>query len=761
MLIETRTQPLKKIYSFPIFISALALSFCADAVNESDTVAADEVLNTAESNLEVITISSTGSMRTINEVAANVTAISSKQIDQLAATNIRDMLRYEPGISVEGSGRFGLAGFNIRGINGDRILMLLDGVPIADEFSFGPNLSSRRDFIDIDLLKSVEIIRGPASTLYGSDAIGGVVSFISKDPIDILLEEQSLGGRVKLGYASQAEETNLSAQLAAKSGNWQMLVAGGLRDASETGTFYDDDAIGAERKSADPQANDAKNALIKLIYSPNEHHRVSISGDYFDQSSDTDLLSAVGVAVRGSLTLSDKGIDTRSRERLSVNYSYTPTQNNALNLYRLNLNTFIQQSETKQESLTQRQSLNPMAPIVTDRERMSFFFQDIWGVRLQADHTFGDSIKHYLIYGVESTVTDSESLRTSINTDIATGEIQPEFSIFPARDFPISELKEHAFFIQNEIELMDGALRLSPGFRYDTFKLSPSSDPIFANANPGVDIVEFDDSELSAKLGAVYQVSSDVNVWAQYSEGFRIPPMDDVNIGFTNFAGGYTSLANPDLKPESAKSYELGARGSFDALDWSVSAYYNDYTNFIESLSMVGFNPMTRLIEFQAINIEDVEIQGVDLSATWYMGETIYALDGFTLHFASSTQQSEDKATGQELESILPTQTVVGLQYGSFDDKWQAELITTFTGQANSTLNDEGVEFFRADSYQLFDFIMHYQFNDAVRVNAGIFNITDEKYFQASEVRGQPKDADLSRLSATGRNFSANLVVNF
>ena len=97
-------------------------------------LASGAVANNAADNrddLEVITVSATKTSRNINEIAANVTRITAQDIDAIGATTIRDILRYEPGVSVEGGGRFGLSDFNIRGINGDRVLILLDGIPVA------------------------------------------------------------------------------------------------------------------------------------------------------------------------------------------------------------------------------------------------------------------------------------------------------------------------------------------------------------------------------------------------------------------------------------------------------------------------------------------------------------------------------------------------------------------------------------------------------------------------------------------------------
>lgn len=718
-----------------------------------------------ESYIESISVSGTRTAREINEIASSVTRITSEDITAISATNVRDMLRYEPGVSVEGNGRYGLSSFNIRGINGDRVLITLDGVPVADEFSFGPNLSSRRDFIDIDLIESLEIVRGPASTLYGSDAIGGVVAFTSKDPIDLLEDGQDLAVRFKSGYASQSNEWANSIMLAGGSTQWQWLLNASIRKGSETDSFYSSGTeFGAQRQQADPQDNETMSVLAKLIYQPNESHRVELSIDGLDQQSQTQLFSEQDVVSRGVLTSKSDGDDERERERISIDYVYQPQSADSSDHFkRFSLLGFYQQSQSTQITDTTRQSLTTFAQ--SARNRSSEFEQEVSGLNVQLDHEFSfgsndESNSHYLIYGASIEKTDSIALREGTTVDIETGENIPEFSVFPARDFPPSTLTEYALYIQDEITLLQGALTLSPGIRYDKFKLDAQADTLFSNANPGVEVENFSDSEISAKLGAVYRFSDEVSVWYQYAEGFRIPPMDDINVGFTNFAGGYTSLPNPDLVPESVASNEIGLRIFTDAVEFSTSVYNNQYDNFIESLALKGFNPVTNLLEFQAINIDEVEITGVDIQAAWHLGKQFEQLQNWTFRASYSRQNSEDKSTGEELESILPSQTVVGLSYGDFDANWRAEMSVTHTAAANQA-NTEEITYFRADSHTLVDLTGHYQVTDNVRLSGGIFNVFDKEYYQASEVRGRTIDEDLSRYSSPGRNVSVNVVVNF
>ncbi|MFC3096123.1 TonB-dependent hemoglobin/transferrin/lactoferrin family receptor [Alteromonas sediminis] len=733
------------------------------ALTSPQSAQSAENLDNDESTFETITVHATRSSRQINEIAATVSTYNEKQIDQLAARNIRDLVRYEPGVSVEGNGRYGLAGFNIRGINGDRVLILLDGVPMADEFSFGPFLSARRDFIDIDTIKQVEIIRGPASTLYGSDAIGGVVAFTSKDPSDYLQDGKTVAAKLKLGYDSAANEKLLNGQFAGVAGDWQWVIGATQRNSQETHSYFtSDNSTGTNRQSSDPQDNDSRALQAKLIYQPSDHHRLTIQADSLKGNSETQVLSSVDTRVRGVLIKESEGDDERERQRLQLSYQYIGEH---VLLDKASLRMFVQATDNTQITkevrfgLATRQSDSPEDLY---RQRSSEFSQDNKGLIMQADKQFSGWGQHYLIYGMEWQQTDSEAVRNG-STKTREGALLPEFSVFPARDFPVSEVVEKSLFIQDEIRFMEGKLSVSPGVRYDTFSVTPFSDPLFENANPGVDIAQYDDSKLSAKLGTVYKLVNNVSVWLQFAQGFRIPPFDDVNIGFTNFAGGYTSLPNPNLEPESVDSWEVGIRANTDSTDWSVSAYLNDYDNFIESRTMVGFDPATQLIQFQATNRENVEIRGIDGQISYYPGAHFDALDGWRVQASASWLDSEDKQTGQQIESILPAQLVFGIGYGSEEEPWSVEVVATAVERDDSQFNSDPAspELFETPGYMTLDMLARIDLTKHAVLNLGLFNITDRQYWQASEVRGRTVEENLARFSSPGRSVSANIVYHF
>lgn len=714
---------------------------------------------------ETITVTATRTERPVSDVSNTVSVIDAAQIQREIANGIDDLIRYEPGVSVSGGGRFGLNSFSIRGIGGDRVLTLVDNTPTADEFSFGPFLSSRRDFVDLDALKSVEIVRGPGSSVYGSNAIGGVVNFITKSPVDYLNGE-NFTASAKIGLSSVDSSTNTTLLTAFGNQRWSAMVIGTLRDSSESETFFNDTSSGAGRQSENPQENENRNLYAKLVYAPSDSHSLSLVAEVFEADSDTNVLTSAGEFSRGVLSNSQTGIDERQRERLSLNYEVLIDSALA---DQINLLAYSQSSDAMQNTLSERLARGA----IQDRIRTSLYAQENLGLRAQFNKTFKTGVlKHNIIYGLDYDQSESVTLRSGQTVNRADGSLAREFSNFPTRDFPNSEYTSLGIFLQNEIELLDGRLRLIPALRYDNFELSPSVDDVYLSGNTGSPIPEgYDESEVSTKFGVVYDLSEKWSIFSQYAEGFRAPPLDAVNTGFTNFAGGYTTLPNPNLRPERGETIELGLRRISDYGSIEFAAYKNSYEDFIEGLAVRGFNPRTRLLEFQARNLEEAEIKGFEFKAQYQLAALSDSLKGAQLRLAYAYADGENKENNQALNSIDPQQLVFGLGFAPSNDRWSIETVVTASDRKDATqidsssLQERGepaVEPFETPSFVVLDIIGHYNISDQVSLNWGIFNATDKLHYRWSEEFVQnPLTSNFDRLSEPGRNYSVTVKYSF
>ena len=136
--------------------------------------------------LDSVTVSATLRPAPVRETPGMVSVIDSQTIEERLVRDFADLVKYEPGVYIENNvTRLGLNGFNIRGIGGNRVMTQVDGVQTSEQFDFGP-FNVHQIGLDVDALKTVEIVRSANSALYGSDALGGVVSLFTKDPGDYL-----------------------------------------------------------------------------------------------------------------------------------------------------------------------------------------------------------------------------------------------------------------------------------------------------------------------------------------------------------------------------------------------------------------------------------------------------------------------------------------------------------------------------------------------------------------------------------------------
>lgn len=155
-------------------------------------------------DIETVVVVANKRPRQLADVVGQVSVIDAEFISQYLIENIDEMLKYEPGLNIESSGtRFGGNAVNVRGIGGNRVAIEIDGVPARDHFAIGSFSDGGRILSETDRIKRVEVLYGPASTLYGSDAIGGVIAITTWNPDDLLARsEGNTSFSMRGGYQS-------------------------------------------------------------------------------------------------------------------------------------------------------------------------------------------------------------------------------------------------------------------------------------------------------------------------------------------------------------------------------------------------------------------------------------------------------------------------------------------------------------------------------------------------------------------------------
>ena len=724
----------------------------------------------ADAQLAPVTVTSTRTARPVQDAPATVTVIDSQQIEKEGMRDITDLIRYEPGVSVGNNpGRFGLNSFTIRGIGGNRVLMQVDGIRVPDAFSFGSFGSAGRNLIDVDALKSVEILRGPGSSLYGSDAIGGVVTFITKDPADYMkLTDKPVFASIKGGYASADKSWLGTATLAAGRGDLQGMLLYTHRDGSETDNKGSIGGTGANRTEPNPQSYTDGNFLGKLAFRLNAGNSLKLAAEHFRNKTSTDVLT---LNSQTPTTTTLNGDDRSQRDRVSLEHEHKDANGILFQVARWQI--YYQDGDTGQRTFEQRTNTTAACSGIAVGTNTCDFFRSFdyrqrttgLGVQLEKLFDRGDW-SHHLVYGTDLSKTRTSQIRDAVRINVTTGattsNIPPDD--FPVRDFPESDTTLSGVFVQDEIKL--GRWSVIPGLRYDYYKLKPKPDAIFIADNPGITTVEKKEDAVSPKVGALFRITPQYTFFGQYAHGFRAPPYNDVNIGFTNLAFGYTAIPNPNLKAEKSRGVEAGVRGNFTRASFSVAAFHNRYRDFISSLQQLDCPGDPRcvpgLITFQSVNLTNVRIQGFEAR-----GE-VSSRSGFGLIGALGYADGEDTDRHQPLNSIDPLKLVTGLKYDAPGQRWGGQLMGTFVERKKQIDQTIAPVLIPSPSYSVFDLIVYWNLSKQVALNFGLFNLTDEKYFLWSDLQGVGSGtaafagpASLDRFSQPGRNARATLKFQF
>ena len=735
---------------YRVFFCFLLFSFTAISADEDQLESADEELIVVSSRIPTVA----------SEVIGSVDSISPQDLDLKMIDGLAELVRFIPGVTAHKENQYGRSftdDLHVRGIHSG-VIYLIDGQRISDTY-----VGYGRDIVDTDLLKKVEIMKGPSSVEYGSDGLAGAVAYITKDPSDLVEEEGSyLSINASTQQSNKQEKINFLTALSGE--NIEGLLQLVNRNLGETKIHGD---FGLE---ANPFEGTQKSLLAKTIFHSSDSSTFSLAVDMQEWDGDWIVNTEKGFvyfpaprAVSSSL-----GEDEGSRERISFKIDMTPKGTSLMDTGSFTL--YIQDTEQQQVTVQQQVSfLNGMqaAPTPTMRSSNFQFNQSLEGMTLQA---YKASAKHQMVYGFDYEKTETTRPRTRFETNLLTGTVS--FSVdgetYPNKTFPDSESVRKALFFNDRINLSDNQI-LSLGFRYDDYELNTTTDTLFLNGNSlAYQIKDVGDSETSLKVGYLYDISPDLTFYSQYSEGFRAPDYENANTVFTNFAYRYTVRPNPNLKSETSKSYEAGLRGQQDQGDWELAIYKNKVKDFINA-EAIGFSPLG-LVIYQYDNYERVDIKGIEFEYNKEVSERLSA------KFALAVSSGEDD-TGASMAEVDPKELIFGLDWISSDKKWGIQGLlnlvdkskdglkgvpTVGIGQECGTPGNECTARASTSGYGLMDIFGFYNHNDNFQIRLSIENLSDKKYTRWASVAELPEnDEELDLFGESGRSINASFRYKF
>ncbi|BDX05271.1 TonB-dependent hemoglobin/transferrin/lactoferrin family receptor [Planctobacterium marinum] len=666
---------------------------------------------------ETMVISGSRIEQKLEDTAGSVSVVTAEDINQFMMTDLKSLFRYEPGISTSGSGAQPQT-LTVRGVGGNRLVYIKDGRRSNDGYAGGGGFIVGRGYFNTDTVQQIEVAKGAASSLYGSDGLGGIVVITTKDPEDYLQGDSYFLG-AGLGYDGAADELRLDFTGAVETGKWALSAAVSHTDGSEVQN-YQETLPGYESSS------DA--LLFKAVRQLAAQQSLKFTLDIFEQEVDQ-------VIIQGA----NETRDSDQSHAFSVDYH---NENTTALWDSLDLQAYFSQYEQRSDQV-----------LASTRGYTDYndyrFEQDIWGLRAVFSKSFtSGAVSHQLVYGVDHDKYDTfrPRIKTRVLNDGST-----EFSDEPQKAFPGADTSLTGVFMQDNISWTDSPWSMVVGGRVDFFDMQPKQDSLY----DGDELKAIDETAFSPKVGFVLDASEQTALYVQYVEGFKIPPHDQAYQSH-GVEPVYQILPNSDLESEESQTLEAGVRFNNNDLAMEINGFYSEFDNFIES-TLIGiedtFIPGLSKQLFQYQNIDQTRIKGIEMS----VGQNLSAELDWTVNLAWAEGKNQD--TGQALTSISPLQGNILVNYSW--NNWQfSNAIRVAKGMTDVPQDSEGNDLIRSNGFAVWDMYATY-YGDNWQLNAGVENLFDKEYVRYENIAGLAADADTEQFSETGRAFNVRLSYQF
>lgn len=649
------------------------------------------------------------------------------------ATSVADALEDIPNVDIRGGSRSIAQKPNIRGLSDNRVVQVIDGV--RQNFDLAHRGSY---FLPMSLIQEIEVIKGPSSSLWGSGALGGVVAMRTPNALDLLKNNDKFGVKIRQGYQTANNLSERDVSVFAANDKFDVLISGFYNNADNLRTgkgnklnntaykqfgglakfgWQINDANRVELshretrfKQTAPGNNEAKNELTneQITEQIGEFHRKN--GGATEQQI-KDFYAGSSSRFGSASYLSDQQIPDQSTV---FNYYLTPD-----NPY---LNTHIALYNNKTIEKEQRKVSG-----VKDQTKLT-----TRGINLRNS----SELSHIsFIYGVDY-------MRDKISTERGTNNKDAKFRAEPYN----ANSNTTGVYLIAHIPLFGEKLLVSPSVRYDHYDTSSKT-------------VKYKDKHLSPATKLTWKVTNWLDFSAKYNEAFRAPSMQERFVSGFHFGADIGRhivdkfVANPNLRPETAKNKEITANLHFDSLfkqgdKFKVEATYfrNDVKDLINLKMFNNPNANGALLRTnsQYQNIANARLSGIELQAQ-------YQTERLTLFTNYGSTKGRDKDSGEALSNIAASKIGVGADYALVKDKFTVGATITHYAAQHRVPKDHAITY---PSYILTDLRATYaplkgEWKN-LRLDFALENLFDRKY--------QPA---FSLMEGTGRNAKISAVYSF
>ncbi|QCL71148.1 TonB-dependent hemoglobin/transferrin/lactoferrin family receptor [Neisseria subflava] len=754
--------------------------------------------------------------------------IRRQALDKQMVSDESDLVRYDPGISVVEGGRSGSNGFTIRGVDKDRVAINVDGLAQAESRSseafqelFGAygNFNANRNTSEPENFSEVTLTKGADSLKSGSGALGGAVNYKTKSASDYVSEEKPYHLGIKGGYIGRNSQKFSSITAA---GTWlglDALMVYTRRFGKETKNNSDaaDTDItdnkqswgpnvgrtnygsrGVARSKPDPQDWENKSTLFKLGYNFNDQNRIGwIYEDSRTDRTTTELSNMWAANWKGEALG-----DTRSRQDISyrkrIGFEYKnqldkgPWDNLNLRYDRqtIDMSTWTWDLPTDYASNGVNSDVYHMFRNIrqktiqygADAEKQIDFSKSVWAMQYglggsQNDNGNRDHSYWVRLYDPKYQTSNNQELTMLVE----------------------SSSKNRFAYWNNTFQFGDSSqYRLNAGVRYDNSSSKAKDNPNYTPAIRGQ--IPYLGSErkhsgFSYGLGLDWKFTPHLNLLAKYSTGFRAPTSDETWLLFPH--PDFYLKANPNLKAETAKNFELGLAGSGKAGNFKLSGFQTRYRNFIE-LTYMGVssdNPNspnyapisdgTALVSspvWQNQNRSSAWVKGLEFNGTWNL-DSIGLPQGTHAGVNVSYIKGKAKQTNEQetpINALSPWSAVYNLGYDAPSKRWGINAYLTHTAakkpsdtvHSSDDLNNPWPFAKHSKAYTLFDLTGYVNLGKYFTVRAGAYNIGNKKYYTWESLRSirefgtvnrvdNKTHAGIERFTSPGRSYNFTLEAKF
>ncbi len=658
-----------------------------------------EQVKTAE--FDEVLVSATRIQEKVSESSRSAAVVGEEQLAEKQGNSVAEVLKTEANINIANGPRASAQQVEIRGLSGQRVLQTIDGA--RQNVSAGHRGTF---FMDPELLSSVEVVRGPASSLWGSGAIGGVVSQNTKSAREMLDEGQSFGGYLKQGYETNGQRSKSSGAIYGAKGSIDWLL---------NGSYSDGDNIKAGNDNTlENSASRSRSGLAKFGWQLDEAQRLQLSGRINEIFEAVPSNPATGVSNSVPLVRRDS-----KDSNLTLDYSLAPRGNALLDL---DAKFYWNKTDYDENRLTKGQF------DTTEYETLGFSI---------ANRSQWQGLK--LTYGLDGYRDQIETFRDdSGQSGQRPGNIDGESRVWGA-------------FVAANIALGEN-WSLDPALRYDSFEnesnnLGHSSD----------------DDALSPSLALVWKTAPWLTLSARYDEAFRAPSVEEMYSSGTHYCippipnflpNGLcnTFEVNENLKAEKAKNKELKVDMRFaelagnDELALSLSVFRNDVDDFIEQRVTNPLHGIPRLEQnTRWDNVDKARLTGFELTGKYRINQT-------RLSLSYGQTEGKDRHDGGYLANIPANKLVLDLSQGIMAGDMKLGTRVSYNASQDRVPKDNPVN--RYQDYTLWDVYLAWEpamgTFEGLRVDFAIENIGDEEYIQAWQT-----------LMDQGRNFKLSARYRF